>query len=540
MNDLVMAIDVGTTSARAGVIDSKGHILGRAECPIRMSRPEANYAEYDSEDIWRSVCLAAKDAGKIANARPESIRGISFDATCSLVVRDTLGRQLSVSKTGVASWDTIAWLDHRALSEADECTATGHAVIGYAGGVMSPEMQIPKLMWLKRRFPERWASAGYFFDLADFLTWKASGSTHRSKCTLTSKWTYLGHKTPSWQTEFLAEVDLVDLLARGRLPAVASPIGRDLGPLTSLAASDLGLTTDCRVGVGLIDAHAGMLGLLGGCFDDDDMAIDHHIALIAGTSSSVMALSADPRPVSGVWGPYFAAILPDHWLIDAGQSATGALLDHLIRWHGEGGEPTAAMHDRITARVMALRAEEGAEFAAGLHVLPDFHGNRSPLAQPHAVGVISGLNLDASFDSLCRLYWRTAVGIVLGVRHILDTLNERGYAIHTLHVTGGHTKNPLLMELYRVAVGCTLIERDQDHGVLLGTGAAAAVAAGFHDDLRSAAAAMVPHGIERPADQENADRYARDYGIFLAMHEHRKELDAILEGYESGYRSIAR
>ncbi|MGI9435245.1 MAG: FGGY-family carbohydrate kinase [Geminicoccaceae bacterium] len=534
MSDLVMAIDVGTASARAGVFDRRGCLLGRAEFPIRMNRPEANFAEHDSEDIWRSVCSAANGAREIAEARPEMIKGISFDATCSLVARDTLGGQLSVSKTGDTSWDTIAWLDHRALAEADECTATEHAVLRYVGGVMSPEMQIPKLMWLKRRFPERWASAGYFFDLADFLTWKASGSERRSQCTLTCKWTYLGHETPGWQMGFLAKVGLEDLLERGRLPAVATPIGDDLGPLTDLAASDLDLTTDCRVGTGLIDAHAGVLGLLGGyfaeagCVDQGGFAIERHMALIAGTSSSVMALSAEPRPTIGAWGPFFAAVLPDLWLIDAGQSATGALLDHLIHWHGRGGEPTADMHDRITTRIMALRAAEGADFAATIHVLPDFHGNRSPLADPHAVGVISGLDLDSSFDNLCRLYWRTAVGIALGVRHILDTLNRSGYPMHTLHVTGGHTKNPVLMELYGEAVGYELIERDQDHGVLLGTGAVAATAAGLHADLRCAAAAMASHGHHRPTDRRNADPYARDYRAFLAMHEHRKELDAIL------------
>ena len=121
---------------------------------------------------------------------------------------------------------------------------------------------------------------------------------------------------------------------------------------------------------------------------------------------------------------------------------------------------------------MALRAEEGLDLAGRLHVLPDFHGNRSPLADPHALGVISGLTLDASFDSLCRLYWRTAVGIALGVRHILDTLNAGGFVIDTLHVTGGHTKNPLLMELYADAVGCTVVEPLADEAVLTGTAAA--------------------------------------------------------------------
>ena len=179
-----------------------------------------------------------------------------------------------------------------------------------------------------------------------------------------------------------------------------------------------------------------------------------------------MAMSSERRPFAGGWGPYFGAALPDCWIGEGGQSATGALLDHIIRLHGAGGEPSAARHGEIAERIMALRAEEGLDLAGRLHVLPDFHGNRSPLADPHALGVISGLTLDASFDSLCRLYWRTAVSIALGVRHILETLNESGFVIDTLHVTGGHTKNPLLMELYADAVGCTVIEPLADEAVL--------------------------------------------------------------------------
>ena len=114
---------------------------------LGINEPEANYTEQDSKNIWRSVCMAARAARGVAEARPDTIRGISFDATCSLVVRDVNGEPLSISKTGAKSWDTIAWLDHRALDEADECTATNHAVLRYVGGVMSPEMQIPKLMW---------------------------------------------------------------------------------------------------------------------------------------------------------------------------------------------------------------------------------------------------------------------------------------------------------------------------------------------------------------------------------------------------------
>ena len=160
-------------------------------------------------------------------------------------------------------------------------------------------------------------------------------------------------------------------------------------------------------------------------------------------------------------------------------------------------------------------------------MLPDFHGNRSPLADPHARGVISGLTLDASFDSLARLYHRTAVAIALGTRHILDALNARGYAIDHLHVTGGHTKNPLLMELYADTTGCTVAQAAEEDAVLLGTAMAAATAAGLYPDL---AAPPPPCPAPAPSPQPNpATRaaYDRDYRVFLAMHEQRRALERI-------------
>lgn len=519
MRELVCAVDVGTGSARAGIFDRTGQLVARADRPIAMHRPLADHAEHDSEQIWQAVCEAVREARETAGVAPDTVAGISFDATCSLVVRGRAGEQVSVSVTGEPRWDTIVWLDHRALAEADECTATGHRVLDHVGGVMSPEMQTPKLMWLKRNRPESWAAAHLFFDLADYLTWKASGSTARSQCTVTAKWTYLAHEG-GWQPDFFARVGLDDMLVRGGLPQVASPVGADLGPLTPEAAHALGLDSGCRVGVGLIDAFAGAIGLIGGYAQDD---IERRVALIAGTSSCLMGLSGKPRYVSGIWGPYFGAGLTGLWMYEGGQSATGALLDHIVRVHAAGGEPDAAMHRKITRRIFALREAEGAAFAAGLHVLPDFHGNRSPLADPHARGVVSGLSLDASFDGLCRLYFRTAVGIALGLRHILDHLNANGYRIDTLQVTGGHLNNPLLMELYADALGCQVNEATGD-AMLLGTAMAAASAAGLFPDLASACRAMRPATRERLPNPALKEGYDREYRIFLKMLEHRREL----------------
>ena len=136
---------------------------------------------------------------------------------------------------------------------------------------------------------------------------------------------------------------------------------------------------------------------------------------------------------------------------------------------------------------------------ADLHVLPDFHGNRSPYADPHASGVISGLTLDTSFDALCRLYWRTAVAIALGARQILIHLDANGFPIDMLHVAGGHARNPLLMELYADVTGYPVSESTTEDAVLLGTAMVAATAAGWHGDLAGACRTMrQPSHVRQP------------------------------------------
>jgi FGGY-family pentulose kinase len=430
-----------------------------------------------------------------------------------------------VSTTGDDRRDTILWRDHRAVAEAEACTATGHHVLIHSGGTMSPETQLPKLLWIKRNLPASWSRTANAFDLADFLAWQATGARSRSQCTLTCKWSYRSHRTPCWPQDFLDEIGLPDLIARTGQPCAATPIGADLGPLTAQAARDLGLTPATRVGVGLIDAHAGALGVLGHLSASPEL--ERQAALIAGTSSCIMALSRAPRMIPGIWGPYLGGALPGLWMNEGGQSAAGALLDHVLRLHGH--EPSSAVHGRVIVRTAELRSAD-IDLAPRLHVLPDFHGSRSPQTDPCALGVISGLPLDSSFDALCRLYWRACVAIALGLRDILEHFRDHGAAIDTLHVTGGHTRNPLLMELYADATRCRTIEPSAPDAVLLGTAMVAATGCGLYPTATAAGAAMHQRGTIREPAAASADRYERDWRVFLEMQRNRRVVEGLVAG----------
>ncbi|MFD1626300.1 FGGY-family carbohydrate kinase [Azospirillum griseum] len=530
--DAVIGVDVGSTSVRAGLFTLDGRLLGRAVCPIATSRPLADVVEQDSANIWQSVCAAVRGAVAESGVAAERVVGIAYDATCSLVVRQADGTKIGVTPVGAGSgqtdpdqWDTIVWMDHRAIAQAEECSATGAEVLRFLGGRMSPEMEIPKLMWLKRHRPDAWARSGLIFDLADYLSWMSTGRNERSVCTLTCKWTYLAHADQPWDRAFLVQVGLEDFFERTGVPDRALPIGAAIGPLTGAAADALGLTTRCVVAAGLIDAHAGALGTLGAHLGE---SIDNRIALIAGTSSCNMGLTTVPRFIPGVWGPYCGAVCDGFHLSEGGQSATGALLDHIVEGHPARAAFGPKPHDAIGAILHArITQAQGTALAPRLHVLPDFHGNRSPLADPNAVGVISGLTLDRSAESLLDLYWATAAAIAYGVRHIIDRMNEAGYAIDTIHLSGGHAANPFLVTLYADACGCAIARSACPEPVLLGTAIAAAAGAGRYDGLAAAARAMAADdALLHPAPQARAMHDQR-YAVFLAMHRHRQELDRL-------------
>ena len=204
MTQAFIGVDVGTGSARAGVFDGTGGLIASAKRAIAIWREPENIVEQSSDDIWRAVTAAVREAVEASGLPPRAFAGMGFAATCSLVVLDPDGRPLSVSPTDAPERDVIVWMDHRAIADADRINAGGHQALRYVGGAISPEMQTPKLAWLARRKPETFARAGHFFTLTDYLAWRATGALQRSICTVACKFAYLAHER-RWDGELLRQ-----------------------------------------------------------------------------------------------------------------------------------------------------------------------------------------------------------------------------------------------------------------------------------------------------------------------------------------------
>jgi FGGY-family pentulose kinase len=547
-----LGIDVGTGSARAGIFDASGTMRGIGVEPIRIWRPQEDYVEQSSDDIWQACGGAVRAALAGAELESRQIRGIGFDATCSLVVLGEGDAPLTVSPTGDDRQNVIVWMDHRAVDQAARITATEHEVLRYVGGIISPEMEPPKLLWLKEHMPDTWKRAVRFFDLPDFLSYRATGVDTRSMCTTVCKWTYQGGGHESgpdgepgrWDVSFFEQIGLADLAEEdfARIGQRVRPIGERVGVLSERSAGELGLQPGIPVAVSIIDAHAGGLGLLGTPVDGkapEEGELDERLALIGGTSSCHMAVSREPRFIPGIWGPYYAAMVPGFWLTEGGQSATGALIDHVVDSHAraaelkeEAGRGNTTAFALLNERLDALSAEVAfpAALTAELHVLPYFHGNRSPRADPTLRGMVSGLKLSDSVDALALLYLATIQAIAQGTRHILDEMNKAGYHIKTLIACGGDTKNPVFVREHADITGCRIALPKEPEAVLLGSAMMGAVAAGDYPSLVAAMGAMsAAHRVVEPAGGDVAQYHDRKYLVFHQMYEDQVSYGEIMK-----------
>ncbi|KAK3683620.1 FGGY family of carbohydrate kinase [Podospora appendiculata] len=581
-----IGIDVGTGSARACIIDSSGEIKALAVQAIQLWQPESVYGgthyEQSTTDIWNGICTCVKQVIEESKVDPSTVQGIGFDATCSLAVftHDT-DEPVPVTGPDFANdgndRNVVLWLDHRPLAETEQINNTKHNLLRYVGGKMSPEMEIPKVLWLKNNMPAELFDRCKFYDLADALTHLATGSETRSFCSAVCKQGYVpvgvDGSVKGWQEDFFETIGLGDL-AKDNFKRVGGvngvngsylSAGELVGGLSEKAGLELGLPAGIAVGSGVIDAYAGWIGTVGAkvklsrdlldetiASNDVEQAFTR-LASVAGTSTCHLAMSKDAVFVPGVWGPYRDVLLPGYWMAEGGQSATGELIRHMLEthtaYHTTLAEAQAAgqnIYDFLNAHLQRMATQTNAPSISHLvrhfFFYGDLWGNRSPIADPNMRGAIIGMSSDKSKDGMALLYYSTLEFIALQTRQIIETMNGRGHTITSIFMSGSQCQNEILMDLIATASGMpVMIPRYVNaavvHGAaMLGAKAASAAEDGSTEPLWNIMDRMSKPGKVVWSRGDPAEKKLLDtkYEIFLdqcrTQQEYRKKIDDALKG----------
>ncbi|KAJ9093599.1 hypothetical protein QFC19_008266 [Naganishia cerealis] len=493
-----IGFDVGTGSARAALLDSRGRILADSMENTITYRDESDHRifEQSTANIWSCLAKCCKSVLSQSGVSPEAIKGVSFDATCSLAVVDRDGKTISVTKgQGLGKEgdrNVILWADHRAEKEAEEINQTGEGVLNFVGGAMSLEMEIPKTLWLKRHMSVQDFEAVHLFDPSDeaecpslAVTYRATGSSARSNCSLTCKFSYVPPGTDmaantvtgkvetskGWSESFLTRIGLESLVKRnyeqiggspgenGLILTAGQPVGNGL---TASAASEFGLKEGTPVGSAVIDAYAGWIGTIAASHDHETETekapsladSSSRLAAVAGTSTCHLVQSDHGILVNGVWGPYRHAVFPDYWMNEGGQSSTGQLIDFIMQTHPAynkvldmAKQRSSNVFDILEEKLEELKKDRGCgsstELTKNLHLYPDLHG----LSIVHHSPFLLLMLHDPGVGDLAMKFHVTLEAIALQTRHILDEMHAKGHRINAIYMSGSQAKNKPLMEL---------------------------------------------------------------------------------------------
>ncbi|GHO46532.1 FGGY-family carbohydrate kinase [Ktedonospora formicarum] len=485
--ELVLGIDAGTSSLRAGLFDLAGSPLGFYDQGYQTHYPQPGQAEQQPLDWWQALVAAVRGCLQKSGVNPAHVIGLAIDAPCDILLTDGEGNPLSPS---------LMWMDLRATDEARELTETHDPVLRYCGGEVPAEWPIPKALWLKRHRPELWGQATYLIEQMSWLTWRLTGEQVAPLNSAAAKWHYRTHEQDGWPVSLLRAVGLESM--RDKLFTRVLPMGAKAGELTEQAAAELGLRPGVAVSMSGIDAHAGMIGM--------NVLAPGTLALITGTSTCQLVQSTIPIVDPGLWGPFENAVVANEWTIEAGQASTGGT----VRWLLDtlGGALSQGADRYSVAEEQAAQVTPGSD---GLVLLDYWQGSRTPIKDPQARGTIWGLTPAHGLGHLLRAVYE---GTAYGNRLILEKLAELGVETQRIVACGGGTRSALWLQILADVAGVPIMLTTEPDAVTLGSAICAAVGAGAFSDIRLAAHTMVHPGKTVAPNVSTRATYDRGYALY--------------------------
>lgn len=442
MDALLLGIDIGTSSSKGVLTDPAGRVVARAERPHGLSLPRPGWAEHDAEAVWWSDFVAIARELVAAALGPVAAVAVSGIGPCLLPV-DEVDRPLRPA--------ILYGIDTRAAAEIAELTGRYGAerILERGGSPLTSQAVGPKLLWLRRHEPLIWARTRRFFMASSFIVRRLTGEYVLDHHSASQCDPLYAIEEERWAADWAAEI------APGlELPRLCWP-AEVAGRVSAPGAAATGIPAGTPVAAGTIDAwsEAASAGVRA---PGDTM-------LMYGTTMFIVEAVAALRPQPAMWGT--AGIFPGSRTLAAGMATSGALTGW---FRSIAGEPPY--------ETLLAEAERVPAGAGGLVVLPYFAGERTPLFDPQARGLVLGLTLSHGRGHLYRALLEATA---FGVRHILETMAGGGAAPSRLIAVGGGTRGGLWTRIVSDVTGRPQELPRETIGASHGDALLAAIAAGL-------------------------------------------------------------
>lgn len=497
MSELILGIDVGTTSLKAAVFDHEGVQKAAAVVEYSLLTPQPNIVEAPCGIYMDSIvkCMEVIRSGGAVDTRDVTAVGFSVQGE-TLCLLDEAGQPLK---------NAIVWMDNRAGEQAEKLRAHfGDELCYQVTGQVSFEACWPaaKLLWVKENEPELFARTRHFLLLEDYVIYLLTGKFVAEGSLLTST-EYWDIRTKKYWPEMLEFIGIDE----SALPEIRES-GELVGTILPEMAELLGVSPQARITTGCLDQAAGAIGvgnIYPGIFSEN---IGAALAICVPTSK----LTYDPNRQMPVH--YFAT--PDTYMMHT--FTTGGMC---LRWFRDGFCQQEIDMQKLTGLdaydLMGREADSVPPGADGLICLPHLQGSMAPDVNLNAKGVFYGATLQHGKPHFVRSIMESLGYLIC---RNLEAIDAMGLEVKQIRTMGGGSKSDIWNQIKADITGKTLhVTYSSQDTACLGAAILAGKAAGVFESIESAVNSMVKIKKTFEPNPANREVYDRQYKKFKLLFE---------------------
>jgi len=461
--ELVIGLDIGTTSAKAVIFDLDGKLIAEAEEMVTTHYPETDWAEQDPVEVEKASLQAMKQVVELAKAKPEELLTVGLCAAMhSLICVDEEMNPLS---------QMLIWSDKRSSHIADRLIETkGNEIYAKTGTPIHPMTPLLKLMWMKEENFEAYEKATYFMSMKEYLLvkWFGERVVDYSMATATGM---LNVKELDWEEEALELAGV----KREQLSKIVPPT-EILTGITDEIAKEIGIDKDMPFVIGSADGQLANLG--SGAIKPGEVNIS------VGTSGAIRQF-VQGAPINDKMETFTYAFTDDTSIIGGPTNNGGVALQwfkDLIEYEGS--------HDEFLKD--AANIAVGSE---GIIFLPYINGERAPLWNGRAKGNFFGLSINHKKEHLTRAVLE---GIAFNIYQIGNSLEKIAGAPKKISVNGGLSKSELWVQIMADIFGQEIYLSDTHHNAAWGAAWTALVGIGKAESFEAIKTSLPSEKVIEP------------------------------------------
>lgn len=488
-----LGIDIGTSGTKTLVIDDTGAIAAEASQSYPSYHPKPLWSEQDPEDWWKATVATVRAAVKKAKLKPADVKAIGLSGQ--------MHGSVFLDKNGKVIRKALLWNDQRTAAECEEIERRAGGRKKLIQMVANPALTgftAPKILWLRNNEPRNFDKTVAVLLPKDEVRRRLTGEL-ATDVSDASGMLLLDVAKRTWSSKLLSALELDSSLF-----AKCYESEDVTGALTSAAAKELGLTTDCVVVGGAGDNAANAIGT--------GVVKSGVVSTSIGTSGVVFAHSDEVQidPL-GRLHTFCHAVRGKWHIMGVSLTAGGSL-----QWFAERVCCDLFANKKVNCyQTLSDEAEQIARGSEGLFFLPYLAGERTPHADPFARGSFVGLTLKHTRGHLARAIME---GVTYALRDSLSIIRELGVPVKQIRASGGGSKNPLWRQIQADVFGQEVVTINAEQGPAYGAALLAGVGAGAYKNAVEASAATIRIVDRTPVDKKGAKVYERGYPIYRELY----------------------